>query len=139
MTTETSQYNTVRDSCNGPGASGGTVCPAEREIDTGNAGTSLANSGNVAPNLLSLTAQRSFLEYGHSGGFMTSNGRSSRSILNLMTVGTTLVACIVVGYLLGSYLDRKLGTSPWLVLVGVVLGTAAGFVGLFRMVSQNLK
>ena len=70
---------------------------------------------------------------------MNSNGPSNRSILNLMTVGTTLVACIVVGYLLGSFLDRKLGTSPWLVVAGVLLGTAAGFVGLFRMVSQNLK
>jgi len=99
----------------------------------------VANPGDVAPDLLSLTVERSFLEYGHSGGFMNSNGPSNRSILNLMTVGTTLVACIVVGYLLGSFLDRKLGTGPWLVLVGVVLGTTAGFVGLFRMVSRNLK
>jgi ATP synthase protein I len=70
---------------------------------------------------------------------MNSNGPSTRSILNLLTVGTTLVACIVVGYLLGSALDRRFGTSPWLVVVGVLLGTAAGFVGLFRMVSRNLK
>ena len=70
---------------------------------------------------------------------MNPNGPGYRSILNLMTVGTTLVACIVVGYLLGSVLDRKLGTSPWMVVVGVMLGTAAGFVGLFRMVARNLK
>ena len=70
---------------------------------------------------------------------MDSNGQGTRSIWNLLTVGTTLVACIVTGYLLGSFLDRKLGTSPWLVVVGVLLGTAAGFVGLFRMVSRNLK
>ena len=70
---------------------------------------------------------------------MNSNGPSYRSIMNLMTVGTTLVGCIVVGYFLGSFLDRKLGTGPWLVVAGVLLGTAAGFVGLFRMVSRNLK
>jgi ATP synthase protein I len=70
---------------------------------------------------------------------MDPNGHSSRSILNLLTVGTGLVACIVTGYLLGSYLDRKLGTGPWLVVAGVFLGTAAGFVGLFRTVSRNLK
>ncbi|MBV8881177.1 MAG: AtpZ/AtpI family protein [Planctomycetaceae bacterium] len=70
---------------------------------------------------------------------MEPNGRGNRSILNLMTVGTILVACIVGGYLLGSYCDRRLGTSPWLVVVGVLLGTAAGFVELFRTVSRNLK
>ena len=69
---------------------------------------------------------------------MDANGKN-RSIYNLLTVGTTLVACIVTGYLLGSYLDRKWGTTPWLVVAGVLLGTAAGFVSLFRMVSRNLK
>jgi F0F1-type ATP synthase assembly protein I len=69
---------------------------------------------------------------------MDANGKN-RSIYNLLTVGTTLVACIVTGYFLGSYLDRKWGTSPWLVVAGVLLGTAAGFVSLFRMVSRNLK
>jgi len=70
---------------------------------------------------------------------MDSNGGGNRSIVNLMAVGTALVSCIVLGYLLGSYLDKRLGTSPWLVVAGVTLGTAAGFVGLFRMVSRNLK
>lgn len=70
---------------------------------------------------------------------MASNGGSNRSILTLMTVGTTLVACLVLGYLAGSYLDRKLGTSPWLTVAGFILGTTAGFVGLFRTVSRNLK
>jgi len=69
---------------------------------------------------------------------MEPNGKN-RSIFNLLTVGTTLVGCIVTGYFLGSYLDRKWGTSPWLVVAGVLLGTAAGFVSLFRMVSRNLK
>ena len=70
---------------------------------------------------------------------MVSDGRSSRSIMNLLTVGTTLVASIVLGYFLGSALDRKLGTTPWLTVAGVLLGTAAGFVGLFRTVARNLK
>jgi ATP synthase protein I len=65
--------------------------------------------------------------------------RGGGSLWNLLTVGTVLVACIVVGYFLGSFLDRRLGTSPWLTVVGVLLGTAAGFVELFRTVSRNLK
>jgi F0F1-type ATP synthase assembly protein I len=58
---------------------------------------------------------------------------------SLLTVGTVLVAAITLGYFLGSYLDRRLGTSPWLVVAGVVLGTTAGFVELFRSVSRSLK
>ena len=70
---------------------------------------------------------------------MVADGGGNRSVMNLMAVGTVLVACVVLGFLLGSYLDRRLGTSPWLVVAGVMLGTAAGFVGLFRTVSRNLK
>src|SRR5882672_3993429 len=51
---------------------------------------------------------------------MESDGRSNRSILNLLSVGTVLVVSIVLGYLLGSFLDRRLGTSPWLVVTGVL-------------------
>jgi F0F1-type ATP synthase assembly protein I len=70
---------------------------------------------------------------------MAGDGRGDRSILNLLTVGTVLVACILTGYLLGSWLDRSWGTRPWMVVLGVLLGTAAGFLELFRTVSRSLK
>lgn len=66
-------------------------------------------------------------------------GRGTGSMWTLMTVGLTLVACIVVGYFLGSLLDRRLETGPWMTVVGVLLGAAAGFVQLFRTVSRDLK
>jgi ATP synthase protein I len=40
----------------------------------------------------------------------------------------------VIGLGAGYYADRWLGTSPWLTLVGLGLGIAAGFVTLFRSV-----
>jgi ATP synthase protein I len=67
------------------------------------------------------------------------DGRGAGSMGNLLTVGMILVACIVIGYLVGSLLDRKLGTGPWMTVGGVLLGSAAGFVQLFRTVSRNLK
>ena len=70
---------------------------------------------------------------------MGENGGRTRSLADLLTVGTVLVACILLGYFLGNYLDRRLGTSPWMLVVGVLLGTAAGFVQLFRTVSRSLK
>ncbi len=70
---------------------------------------------------------------------MGAAGGGNRSILNLMTVGIVLVACIVLGYFLGRFLDGMLGTEPWMAAGGFILGTAAGFLELFRTVSRNLK
>ncbi len=67
------------------------------------------------------------------------DGRGGGSMWNLLSVGTVMVVCILLGYLLGSYLDRRLGTSPWMTVAGVVLGSAAGFVQLFRTGARNLK
>ena len=51
-------------------------------------------------------------------------------------VGTTFVACIVVGLAGGYWAVRWLGTQPWLLLLGLGLGIAAGFVNLFRAIKQ---
>jgi len=34
----------------------------------------------------------------------------------------------------GHWLDRRLGTAPWLLLAGLVIGMAAGFVSFLRVV-----
>jgi F0F1-type ATP synthase assembly protein I len=70
---------------------------------------------------------------------MAPDGSRSRSPLGLLAVGTTLVSCIVLGCLLGAYLDRRWTTGPWLTLVGTLLGAGAGFLELFRTVSRDLK
>ncbi len=41
---------------------------------------------------------------------------------------------IVLSALLGYWLDKKLGTSPWLLIVLVFVGAAAGFYSLYRRV-----
>ncbi len=60
--------------------------------------------------------------------------RSLRQLGVLSGVGLTLVLSTVLGFWGGLALDRWLGTSPWLMLVGLLLGIAAGFVSLFRAV-----
>ncbi|HEY3064236.1 MAG TPA: AtpZ/AtpI family protein [Methylomirabilota bacterium] len=57
-----------------------------------------------------------------------------RALGEVATVGITLVVATVIGLAGGYYGDRWLGTSPWLTLIGLVLGIAAGFVSLFRSV-----
>ena len=50
-------------------------------------------------------------------------------------VGLELVAATVLGAGLGYGLDRWLGTRPWLLVVGVMLGSAAGFLAVYRLVN----
>jgi ATP synthase protein I len=59
-----------------------------------------------------------------------------KALGELSTIGITLVVATVIGLAGGYYLDRWLGTSPWLTLVGLLLGIAAGFVNLFRSVKR---
>lgn len=46
---------------------------------------------------------------------------------------------IVLGLLLGLWLDGRWGTRPWLAVIGVVLGIAAGFYNFFRVVLGTTK
>ncbi len=49
-------------------------------------------------------------------------------------LGFEIVVPILAGVFLGDRLDRWLGTRPWLLVVGAVLGMAAGFFSFFRAV-----
>lgn len=48
----------------------------------------------------------------------------------------SLFAAVVSGLLAGWLLDRWLGTKPWLLVTGLVLGAAAGFYELVRTSSK---
>lgn len=51
-----------------------------------------------------------------------------------MRIGVEIVAALIVGVAIGYFLDRWLGTKPWFLLVFFVLGAAAGFMNVFRVV-----
>jgi ATP synthase protein I len=59
-----------------------------------------------------------------------------KALGELSTIGLTLVLATVIGLAGGYALDRWLGTKPWLTLIGLVFGIAAGFVNLFRAVNR---
>ena len=48
----------------------------------------------------------------------------------------SLFAAVVSGIVLGWLLDRWLGTQPWLLVAGLVLGAAAGFYQFIRATSR---
>lgn len=45
--------------------------------------------------------------------------------------GFTFVIAILGGLFLGQWLDRKLGTAPWLLIVGVFVGAGASFYSMY--------
>jgi ATP synthase protein I len=57
----------------------------------------------------------------------------------LSTVGLHLVLGTFVGFGIGYFADRALGTKPWLTFVCLGFGIAAGFVNLFRVVRRQQK
>lgn len=48
------------------------------------------------------------------------------------TIGMELAISVVLGYYGGKFLDTKLATGPWLMLAGVILGLAAGILGVYK-------
>ncbi len=62
-----------------------------------------------------------------------------KTIGALSTVGFSFVLAIVLGVAAGYYLDRWLGTSPWLFLLGFVFGLVAGVLNVYRASRKFLK
>ena len=51
-----------------------------------------------------------------------------------MRIGSDLVAALIVGVGIGVLLDYWLGTKPWMLVLFFLLGAAAGFVNIFRLI-----
>lgn len=52
----------------------------------------------------------------------------------LVNLGTMLFACVAVGLAAGYFADRWLGTSPWLLLLGLAFGIVAAAVNFYRTI-----
>jgi ATP synthase protein I len=61
--------------------------------------------------------------------------RAFRQLNLILSVGMVFPVAIVIGYAMGYYLDRWLGTT-FLKILFLLFGIAAGFISFFRMISQ---
>jgi ATP synthase protein I len=76
------------------------------------------------------------LPFGLSGlGTMDRWGPASR----LMGVGFYIAFCLIGGAVGGLWLDRKLGTQPVFVLVGLISGLILASWGVYRMLLPMLN
>lgn len=53
-----------------------------------------------------------------------------------MRIGTEFIAAILVGAVIGYLIDLGLGTSPWGLLIMLLMGFAAGILNVTRVVAQ---
>ena len=60
-----------------------------------------------------------------------------RTVGKYMGLGLTFVIAAAGGSLGGYWLDSRLETTPWLFLVGALLGIAAGFYHFFSVVLRK--
>ena len=66
---------------------------------------------------------------GPTGGQGPDSGPSASEFAG---VGIQFALAILVFLYLGQWLDRKLGTAPWLLIVGVFTGAGLGFYSMYR-------
>lgn len=64
-----------------------------------------------------------------SGSGLSDNKSGAASA---MRAGTDLVAALAVGGFLGYWIDRWLGTKPWMMIILFFLGFCAGFLNIYR-------
>ena len=53
----------------------------------------------------------------------------------VLSAGLVFPVSLAIGYAIGYYLDRWLGTT-WLTIVFLLFGIAAGFVSFFRTIAK---
>lgn len=59
-----------------------------------------------------------------------------KGVGNYATLGLEVALSVAVGLLGGKWLDGKLGTTPWLTIIGFLYGLAAGGRAIYRALKR---
>jgi ATP synthase protein I len=62
-----------------------------------------------------------------------------RSLGLLSSVGISMVAATCIGLAIGIYLDKWLGTKPWMTIIWLGIGIAAGFRNIYILTRRALR
>jgi F0F1-type ATP synthase assembly protein I len=69
---------------------------------------------------------------GHGGGSRSTSGSSSPDAMGLAGMGVQFLVTILLFLFLGKWLDARLGTAPWLLILGVFFGAGASTFSMYR-------
>ncbi|MCH7760985.1 AtpZ/AtpI family protein [candidate division TA06 bacterium] len=64
---------------------------------------------------------------------MKKESRLSEELLHYGSLGIEMLVAVVIGTLAGHWLDGRLHTGHWLMIIGFFLGAIAGFRSLLRL------
>lgn len=65
--------------------------------------------------------------------------RTVIQMASVSSIGIALALAIFGCFFLGRWLDRELGTAPYLTLLFLLLGIAAGFRNIYVLIKRYLK
>lgn len=65
--------------------------------------------------------------------------RYFRELAYFSSLGISVALSIFIGLAIGVYLDRKFDTTPWLTLIGLGLGIAAGYRNIGLAIKKSRK
>lgn len=95
------------------------VSPRRKNASSGSAGA--RSDANASRRMIDPAARKS---------------RRAFDALSASSVGLEMGLSVIIGLLLGYWLDRELGTSPWMMLLFLCFGLVAGFRGVLRAVGR---
>ena len=67
---------------------------------------------------------------------MAQSGNRFAKYLRFSSVGLELGLSVLVGLFVGQWLDRRLGTDPWMLLLFLGFGLVAGFRSVYRLLRE---
>src|SRR5437868_5315961 len=76
---------------------------------------------------------------GHGTGGGSTKGSSPVNTANLAGMGVQFLVAILLFLFLGKWLDTRLGTTPWLLILGVFCGAGASMFAMYRRVFPSEK
>lgn len=65
--------------------------------------------------------------------------RAIRELAYYSSLGLQVALSIFIGLFLGLYLDRRLGITPWLTLIGLGMGIVAGYRNIGLAIKKSRK
>lgn len=73
---------------------------------------------------------------GHKNKKPDDQSGTARAVGLGVMIPSLLVSCVVIGAGLGYYADLKLGTKPWLLLFGIIMGSIAGVREMMKILKK---